>query len=78
MQCQRRCRSRWFKTTDIIHFRFKQAGGVKLFCVPETIHYKKIYKSVLNTITFYLEDDNKEEVNSEGEALTFILQMIEN
>ena len=30
----------------------------KVFCEPETIHYKKINKSVLNTITFYLEDDN--------------------
>ena len=25
----------------------------KVVCEPETIHYKKINKSVLNTITFY-------------------------
>ena len=32
-------------------------------------------KSVLNTTTFYLEDDNNEEVNFNGEMLTFTLQM---
>ena len=30
-------------------------SGYKIFSEPETIHYKKINKSVLNTITFYLE-----------------------
>ena len=48
----------------------------KVFSEPETIHYKKINKSVLNTITFYLEDDNNEEVNFNQETLTFTLQMI--
>ena len=46
-----------------------------MFCEPETIHYKK-KKFVLNTITFYLEDDNNEEVNFNQGALTFTLQMI--
>ena len=36
----------------------------------------KITKSVLNTITFYLEDDNNDEINFNGEMLTFTLQMI--
>ena len=49
--------------------------GYKVFCEPETIHYKKINKSVLNTITFYLEDDNHEEVNFNVETLNFTLQM---
>ena len=48
----------------------------KLFCDPETVHYKKVNKNVLNTITFYLENDNNEEVNLNGETLTFTLQMI--
>ena len=48
----------------------------KVFCEPETIHYKKINKSVLNTITFYLEDDNNEEVNFNQETITFTLQMV--
>ena len=47
-----------------------------MFGEPETIHYK-LNKSVLNTITFYLEDDNNEEVNFNGETLNFTLQMIE-
>ena len=37
---------------------------------------KKQNKSVLNTKTFYLEDDNNEEVDFNGETLTFTLQMI--
>ena len=51
-------------------------SGYKVFCEPETIHHKKINKSILNTITFYLEDDNNEEVNFNSETLTFTLQMI--
>ena len=50
--------------------------GYKVFCEPETIHYRKVNESVLNTITFYLEDDNNEDVNSNGETLTFTLQMM--
>ena len=48
----------------------------KVFCEPETNHYKKINESVLNTITFYLEDDNNEEVDFNEETLTFTLQRI--
>ena len=48
----------------------------KAFSEPETILYKKIKKSVLNTISFYLEIDNDDEVNFKGETLTFTLQMI--
>ena len=47
-----------------------------MFCEPETIRYKKINKSVLKTFTFYLEDDNNEEVNFIGETSIFKLQMI--
>ena len=50
--------------------------GYKVFSEPETIHYKKINKSALNTIIFYLEDDNNEEVDFNGETLTFTLKMI--
>ena len=46
-------------------------------CFPNLKQYtKKINKSVLNSITFYLEDDNNEEVNFNQETLTFTLQMI--
>ena len=57
-------------------FVLDKPAGYKIFSEPETIHYKKINKSVLNTITFYLEDDNNKEVNFNGETLTFTLQMI--
>ena len=56
-------------------FVLDKPSGYKVFCEPETIHYKKINKSVLNTITFYLEDDNNKEVDFNGETLTFTLQM---
>ena len=53
-----------------------KTAGFTVFCEPETIHYKKTNQSILNTITFYLEDDNNEEVIFNGETLTFTLQMI--
>ena len=58
-------------------FVLHRPSGYKLFSEPETIHFNEIEKSVLNTITFCLEDDNHEEVNFNGETLTFTLQMLE-
>ena len=57
-------------------FVLDKPSGYKVFCEPETIHYKKINKSVLNSITFYLEDDSDKEVDFNQETLTFTLQMI--
>ena len=57
-------------------FVLDKPSGYKIFSEPETIHYKKINKSVLNTITFYLEDENNKEVDFNQETLTFTLQMI--
>ena len=48
----------------------------KYFASQKQYITKKINKSVLNTITFYLEDDNNEEVEFNGETLTFTIQMI--
>ena len=48
----------------------------KVFCEPEAIHYKKINKTVLNTITFYKEDNNHQEVEFNQKDLTFTLQLI--
>ena len=56
-------------------FVLDKPNGYKIFSEPETIHYKKS-KSVLDTITFYLEDDDNKEVNFNEETLTFTLQMI--
>ena len=52
--------------------------GFEVFSQPETIYNKKTNKSVLKTITFYLEDDDNEEVDFNGETLTFTLQMKKN
>ena len=57
-------------------FVLDEIPGYKVICEPETIHYKKINKSDLNTITFYLEDNNNEEVDFSQKTLTFTLQMI--
>ena len=65
-----------FRQPILYSFVLDKKPGYKVFCQPETIHYKKINKSVLNTIAFYLEDDNNKEVNFNGETLTFTLQMI--
>ena len=65
-----------FRQTILYSFVLDKTPGYKVFCEPETIHYKKINKSVLNTITFYLEDDNNTEVNFNEEILTFTILMV--
>ena len=59
----------------LFSFVLDKLPGYKVFSEPETIQYKKINKHVLNTITLYLEDDNNEEVDFNGETLTFTLKM---
>ena len=58
-------------------FVLDKQTGYKKFSEAETILYNK-NKSVLNTITLYLEDDNNEEADFNKETLTFTLKMIEN
>ena len=60
----------------LFSFLLDKLPGYKVFCEPETIHFKKMNKSVLNTIKFYLEDNDRKEVDFNGETLTFTLQMI--
>ena len=57
-------------------FVLDKPAGFKIFSEPETIHYRKINRSVLDTLSFCLEDDNNKEVNFNGETLTFTFQMI--
>ena len=57
-------------------FVLDKLPGYKVFSEAETIHCKKIYKSVLHIITFYLEYDNNKEVNFNGEMLTFTILMV--
>ena len=54
-------------------FVLDKPPGFKVFCQPETILYRKKYKSVMNTIIFYIENDDHEEVNFNEETLFFTL-----
>ena len=60
----------------LFSFVLDKKPGYKMFSETETIHYKKINISVLNTATFYLEEDNNKEDNFNGETLTLTLQLI--
>ena len=60
----------------LLSFVFYKQSGCNVFRQPGTIHNIKINKSVLNTITFYLENDWHKEVSFNGETLTFTLQLI--
>ena len=60
----------------LFSFVLDKPAGYKVFCKPGTIHYKKVNKSVLNSISFYLNDDDNEEFDFNGETMTFTLQMI--
>ena len=57
------------ESQNLLVFILDKPSGYKVFCKPETLRYKKINKSVLNTITFYLEDNNRKEVSFNGETL---------
>ena len=60
----------------LFSFVLAKPSSYKVSRESETIHYKKINKSVLNTISFYLEDHKNEEIDFNQETLTFALQMI--
>ena len=65
-----------FRQPILYSLLLDEPAGCEDFSQPELIHYRKINKTVLNTITFYLEEDDHEEVNSTGETLSFTLQVI--
>ena len=60
----------------LYRFNLNNSPGFKLFCEPETIHYRKVNKFVLNSIAFYLDNVSHEEVNYIGDTVTFTLQLI--
>ena len=55
-------------------FVLDKLSGYKVFCEPETIHYKKIDRSALKTITFFKEKNDHEEVIFNGKTLTVTLK----
>ena len=60
----------------LFSFTLDKPSGYKIFSEPETIHYKKVNKSILNKKTVCLEDDIHKEVDFNAEVLTFTLQLI--
>ena len=64
------------QTTNLDSFLLNKPSSYKIVSEPETSQNKNLNKSVLNTKTSYLEDENNEEVYLKGETLTFTLQMI--
>ena len=57
-------------------FVLDKPPGYEVFCEPETIHYKKINKNILNTMRVRSENHNHEEIVFNQETTTFTLQMI--
>ena len=66
----------WIRQPLLCSFVLKKPASYKLFSQPETLHHKKIKIFILNTITFYLEDHNHEEVDFNRETLTFTVQIM--
>ena len=60
----------------LFSFVLDKPAGTMVFYEQETIHYRKLNKSVLDAISFYTENENKEETEINGETLTFTLQWI--
>ena len=60
----------------LFSFVIDKPPAYKTFCELETNHFKKLKKTVLNTITFHSGKNNHEEFNFNGETLIFTLQRI--
>ena len=52
-------------------FLLDKPPGYKVFCMLEANHYKKTNETVLKTIMYYLEDDDDEEGNFQGQNGNF-------
>jgi len=60
----------------LFSFNLSAPPGYKIFKEPTTILYKKINRTKLDRISFYLEDTNHNPVDFNGESLTFTVQII--
>ena len=63
------------KQQIIYSFILDKPPGYKVICKRETKTIKKLYKSVLNTITLCLQNNKNKEVDFNAETLTFTLQL---
>ena len=57
-------------------FNLSAPPGYKIIKEPNIILYKKINKTRLDNIHFFLEDNNHNPVDFNGETLTFTIQII--
>ena len=57
-------------------FALSSPPGYKIYKEPRIKLFKKINKSVLSHITFYLEDDDYKPVDFHGETISFTCQLI--
>ena len=57
-------------------FALDKAPGHKIYKEPKIKLFKKINKSVLSHITFYLEDDDHNAIDFNGETISFTCQLI--
>ena len=57
-------------------FAFSSPPGHKIYKEPRIKRFKKINKSVLSHITFYIEDDDYKPVTFHTETISFTCQLI--
>ena len=57
-------------------FTLDQPPGHKIYKEPKVKLFKKINKSVLSHITFYIEDDDYKPVDFNGETISFTCQLV--
>ena len=57
-------------------FALDQPTGHKIYKEPKVKLLKKVNKSVLSHITFYVEDDDYKPVDFNGESILFTCQLI--
>ena len=60
----------------LFSFNLSAPPGYKIIKEPSTVLYKKINKTRMDTIQFFLEDSNHSPVYFNGETLAFTIQTI--
>ena len=64
------------RETILYSFALRSPPGHKIYKEPRVKLFKKITKSVLSHITFYLEDDDHKPVDFTCETINFTCQLI--
>ena len=60
----------------LFSFNLSAPPGYKIIKEPTTVLYKKINRTRLDTIQFFLEDSNHDRVDFNGQTLSFTVQII--